>query len=229
MNGLDQGEDEGTSDDGGVRAALVSLPAAPGAEAHEPFAGADHPMRQLTRASAAGEPFGTEQSARVQQVFDAMAASWSEDHVDKVKAAPVADALERGDVPLDGDWLEVGSGTGAGARVLHGRVGSLVCTDLAMEMLRHAPDLAPRLRSDASRLPFTKNRFDAVLLINMLLFPDEVDRVLRADGVVVWVNTLGDQTPIHLPPHDVLAALPGSWTGVTAAAGTGFWLVARRR
>jgi hypothetical protein len=51
---------------------------------------------------------------------------------------------------------------------------------------------------------------------------------LRPGGTIVWVNTLGDQTPIHLPAADVLEALPGEWTGVAARAGTGFWLAARR-
>ena len=138
------------------------------------------------------------------------------------------DALERGDVPLSGSWLEVGSGTGAGARVLADRVGSLVCTDLSAGMLSFAPDLAPRAQSDASALPFDTNAFDAVLLINMILFPAEIDRVLRPDGTLLWVNTLGDQTPIHLPAADVLDALPGEWTGTTARAGTGFWLTATR-
>ena len=66
-------------------------------------------------------------------------------------------------------------------------------------------------------------------MINMLLFPHEVDRILRPGGAVVWVNTLGDQTPIHLPPDDVVTALPGDWVGRTARAGTGFWLTAQRR
>ena len=76
----------------------------------------------------------------------------------------------------------------------------------------------------------TANRdaFDAVLMVNMLLFPSEVDRVLAPDGVVVWVNTRGDQTPIHLPPDDVATALPGEWTGVTARAGAGLWATLRR-
>ncbi len=207
---------------------LTTLDPHPNARPPEPFAGPDHPIRLLTRAKAFGEPFSAEDSARMQDVFDSMASDWSETHVDPTKAAPVSDALDRGDVPLGGDWLEVGSGTGAGARVLEGRVGSLICTDLAHEMLRHAPDLAPRVRSDASQLPFTADRFDVVLLINMLLFPAEIDRVLRPDGVVLWVNTLGDQTPIHLPAADVLRALPGDWSGTTADAGTGFWLTARR-
>ncbi len=211
-----------------MTAVLDVLPDHPSTRPPEPFAGPDHPMRQLTRAMAFGESWTAGHSDRVQQVFDGMASGWSEQHVSPEKAATVGDALDRGDVPLDGSWLEIGSGTGAGARVLAGRVGSLVCTDLAAEMLLHAPDLAPKVRADASMLPFADDSVDAVLLVNMILFPQEIDRILRDEGVVVWVNTLGDQTPIHLPPADVLAALPGTWTGTTATAGTGFWLTTRR-
>ena len=207
---------------------LTELADHPSTATPEPFAGADHPMRRLTRAMAFGETWSAEDAARVQEVFDVRAEGWSESHDGPVKAAPVEDALDRGAPPLNGDWLELGSGTGAGARVLHEQIDSIVCTDLSWEMLRHAPDLAPRVRSDASRLPFPDDTFDAVLMINMLLFPEEIDRVLRRDGTVVWVNTLGDQTPIHLPPSDVLEALPGIWSGTTARAGTGFWLTARR-
>lgn len=207
---------------------LTELTEHPAAIKPEPFAGPDHPMRRLTRAQAFGEPWTDDDAARVQQIFDSRASAWSEDHVDPTKAAPVEDALDRGEVPLTGRWLEVGSGTGAGAHVLAPRVGGLVCTDLSAQMLLHAPDIAPRVRADANALPFGDDRFDAIVLINMLLFPREVDRLLRSDGVVVWVNTLGDQTPIHLPPADVLDALPGRWSGITARAGTGFWLTARR-
>ncbi|MCU1496150.1 MAG: hypothetical protein JWM47_103, partial [Acidimicrobiales bacterium] len=52
--------------------------------------------------------------------------------------------------------------------------------------------------------------------------------VLGADGVVVWVNSSGDQTPIYLPAEDVAAALPGGWTGVASGAGAGLWCVLRR-
>jgi len=195
----------------------------------EPFAGPDHPIRQRTRAVAEGEPWTPGNATRMADLFDSMAAEWATRHVDETKAAPLLDALERGAVPIDGEWLELGSGTGAGARLLSGRVGSLVATDLSTEMLRHAPgELAPRVHADASTLPFPTAAFDAVLMINMLLFPSEVARVLRPSGVIVWVNTLGDQTPIHLPAHDVLTALPGDWNGRTARAGTGFWLTARR-
>ena len=196
----------------------------------EPFAGPDNPIRKRTRAVALGEPWTADNARRMAELFDSMAADWATRHGADNKSAPILDALDRGEVPVDGDWLELGSGTGAGTRLLSGVVGSFVATDLSAEMLRHAPgELAPRVHADASMLPFPADSFDAVLMINMLLFPHEVDRVLRPGGAIVWVNSLGDQTPIHLPPDDVLAVLPGDWTGRTARADTGFWLTARRR
>jgi SAM-dependent methyltransferase len=208
---------------------IVELPDHPDATDPEPFAGPNHPMRKLTHAIALGEPWTDDDALRVAAIFDGLAPEWTERQVDPVKAAVVNDALDRGTPPFDGRWLELGSGTGAGTRLLHGRVSEQVSVDLSAGMLAHAPDgLAPKVRADSSRLPFAADTFDAILMINMILFPTEVDRVLRPGGAVVWVNTKGDQTPIHLPPDDVERALPGVWTGVTARAGTGLWAVLRR-
>jgi hypothetical protein len=195
----------------------------------EPFAGPDHPIRKITRLMAFGGEWRQQNATNMADLFDGMAPEWSERNVDPTKRAPVDDGLDRGGLPVAGDWLELGSGTGAGARILSGRVGSLVCSDLSMGMLSYAPaELAPRVQADATTLPFGDSSFDAVLMINMILFPDEVDRIIRPGGAVLWVNTLGDQTPIHLPAADVVKALPGEWTGRTARAGTGFWLAATR-
>jgi len=207
---------------------ITELPVHPDYEPPGSFAGPDHPMRRLTRAMAFGEPWTKEDAARVASVFDGLAADWSSDRVEPAKAAPVLDAIERGEAPLDGRWIELGSGTGAGARLLHDRADHHIAVDLSEQMLAHAPSLTPKVRADCSQLPFADDIADVVLLINMLLFPDEVDRVLRPGGHVVWVNTLGDQTPIHLPPADVAAALPGDWTGVASNAGTGIWAVLQR-
>ncbi|MGF1596559.1 MAG: methyltransferase domain-containing protein [Acidimicrobiales bacterium] len=209
--------------------AVTELDDAADARRPEPFAGPDHPMRRVTRQVAFEGGWSPERAAKVGALFDSMAADWSADHVDEVKAAPLRDALDRGGLDPRGRWLELGCGTGAGALVLHPTVADLTAVDLSAEMLAHAPDVAPRVRADAAALPFATAAFDTVVMVNMLLFPGEVDRVLGAGGAVVWVNTLGDQTPIHLPPHDVVAALPGPWSGVTARAGTGFWAVLRRR
>jgi len=208
---------------------LEQLANHPDAGDPEPFAGPDHPIRKITRLMAFGGEWRSSNATNMAELFDGMAAEWSERHVDPTKRAPVEDGLDRGRIPLSGDWLELGSGTGAGARVLSGKVGSLICSDLSMGMLSYAPgELAPRLQADATTLPFANDTFDAVLMINMILFPDEVDRILRPGGSILWVNTLGDQTPIHLPAADVLEAMPGKWQGCSARAGTGFWLTARR-
>jgi hypothetical protein len=84
------------------------------------------------------------------------------------------------------------------------------------------------VQSDASALPIRSRSASVVALVNMFLFPGEIARTLADDGVLLWVSTNGDQTPIYLPPADVLDALPGAWDGTTAEAGWGTWLTARR-
>jgi hypothetical protein len=51
---------------------------------------------------------------------------------------------------------------------------------------------------------------------------------LTSEGALVWVNTAGDRTPIHLTADDVEAALPGPWDGIASEAGWGTWAVLRR-
>ncbi len=207
---------------------LRHLADAPGTIDPEPFAGPDHPMRKVTRRVAFDGAWDKDRARKVGDLFNSMAAEWGK-RADEPRAASIVDAIERGDVPKDGQWLELGSGTGAGTAVLRNAGIKIVALDLAWQMLENAdPTLAPQVQADSSQLPIRDRSVDAVLCVNMLLFPNEVDRVLTDSGVLVWVNSLGDQTPIHLPPDDVLRALPGSWVGVTARAGSGFWVVATR-
>lgn len=195
--------------------------------------GDDHPMRKVTRQVAFGAGWSSERARKVADLFDGMAGGWDSTHSDPIRLAPVADAVARGGMNLDGRWLELGAGTGAGTRLLAPAVaadgGFLAAADLALQMLKSSPHrVAPLVQADASRLPFPDNRLDGIALVNMLLFPDEVNRILRASGQLMWVNTLGDRTPIHLAPEDVLLALPGEWAATWARSGTGFWMVASR-
>jgi SAM-dependent methyltransferase len=207
---------------------LHQLPDAGSVVEPEPFAGPDHPMRRVTREVAFERAWSAGRAAEVTALFDSLAGEWAARQVDGWRTAPVRDALLRGGLPRSGRWLELGSGTGAGTAVLHGEVPHLVAVDLSAEMLCRAPALVPRVQADGARLPFEDGTFDVVLLLNMLLFPDELDRVISPRGRLLWINTRGDQTPIHLPPHDVIEAMPGTWGGTTARAGSGFWAVLSR-
>lgn len=192
------------------------------------MAGPDHPMRVVTR-EVAFDPVGwtPERSAKVAELFDALAPGWHT-HDASGRDDPLLDALARGNVPT-GRALELGSGTGFGTRHLVGHFTEVVALDLSMAMLALAPpETGVRVQGDAVALPVADDSVDAVVLVNALLFPAEVDRVLRPGGVVVWVNTIGDQTPIHLPADDVAEALPGEWAGVESEASWGTWTVLHR-
>ncbi|PYR80980.1 MAG: hypothetical protein DMF87_07010 [Acidobacteria bacterium] len=142
------------------------------------------------------------------------------------------DALTRGFDPLfvpRGVALEIGSGIGAYSGLLAPRFSSVLAVDLSLAMLQRAPSgPAHRVQADAARLPVRDGAAAAVVLINSFLFPAEVDRVLARDGAVLWVNSSGEYTPIYLSFDDLLAALPGTWTGVASRAGEGSWCVLRR-
>ncbi len=186
-------------------------------------------MRKVTRQVAFEDAWDAERAAKVAALFDSMAHEWDQPgrrHRERWEA--LEDALDRGGV-ADGPVLELGSGTGLGTRVLAESFASVVALDLAAEMLAVAPpELGARVRGDASALPVADASIEVIVMVNALLFPSEVDRVLAPSGRIVWVNTIGEQTPIHLPADDVAAALPGEWVGVASRAGTGTWAVLGR-
>lgn len=186
------------------------------------------PIREVTR-QIAFEPHGWTpgRAAHVADLFDGLAPSWHERAAAR-RFEAVDDALERGGPFPPGPALEIGSGTGLVTPRLASRMSPLVSLDLSAGMLAFAPAGSLRVRADSSTLPVPDGAAAVVALVNMFLFPVEVDRVLAPDGVLVWVNTLGDATPIHLPATDVEAALPGEWDGTAADAGWGSWATFRR-
>jgi SAM-dependent methyltransferase len=206
-------------------------PLVPAADDRPEGAGADHPMRTVTR-QVAFEPGGwdAERRAKVARLFNDLAPEWHT-RLSEERLEVVFDALDRGGLPGGAGTrcVEVGSGTGFATPILADRFGTVLAVDVAIEMLRRAPaDEGHRVLADAARLPVPDGGADVVVLVNALLFPGEVDRVLRPDGAVVWVSSLGDRTPIYLSAHDVVAALPGDWRAVSSTAGWGTWSVHRR-
>ena len=189
----------------------------------------DHPMRKVTRQVAFSGAWDAERAAKVAELFDGLAPGWKSHLDDPQRTAPLSDAYERGGIPRGGLCLEVASGDGQNTAFLASHHDRVLCADLSMEMLRHAPvDVGHRLRADSGDLPLRPASVDVAVLVNAFLFPAELDRVLAPGGVFVWVNTAGDLTPIHLTTDDVLRALPGTWDGVDAEAGWGTWAVLRR-
>ena len=190
-------------------------------------------MRVVTRQAAGLAPGGWTADTRrhVRGFFDDLAAEWHT-RTSPQRAAVVGDALARGLDALDlpaGPAVEIGSGTGAYSGLLAERFATVMAVDLSLEMLRRAPARpAHRVQADAARLPVRDRSAAAIVLINMFLFPAELERVLSPGGALVWVNSSGEQTPIHLSPDDLVAALPGAWTGVWSRAGEGLWCVLRR-
>jgi SAM-dependent methyltransferase len=185
-------------------------------------------MRELTRQIAMDPDAWTpERVSQMVGFFDSLASTWAErDRPERHDA--LGDALARGGPFPGGVCLEVGAGTGNMTGDLQAVFDSVVSIDLSRAMLSLASPRNRQIQADASLLPVRSGSVAVIALINMFLFPEEVARVLKADGVLLWVSTNGDATPIYLPPADVLKALPGEWSGMSAQAGWGTWVTARR-
>jgi SAM-dependent methyltransferase len=185
-------------------------------------------MRELTRSIAVDPDAWTPgRAAQIASLFDSLASGWRERDVPERYEALV-DALARGGSFPTGWCVEVGSGTGNVTADLRAAFHDVVSVELSPEMLRLSSVEWRQIQPDAAALPLRTGSAAVVVLINMFLFPAEVARVLAADGVLLWVSTNGDQTPIYLSPTKVLNVLAGTWDCVTSEAGWGTWLTARR-
>jgi ubiquinone/menaquinone biosynthesis C-methylase UbiE len=190
-------------------------------------------MRIATRRAAGLEAGGWTGELRdqVAEYFDGLASEWHT-RTSPQRIAVVMDALARGlgtiELPV-GIAVEVGSGIGAYSSLLAERFATVVAIDLSLTMLQLAPSgPAHRVQADGAKLPIRDSSAAAIVLINAFLFPTEVERVLSPRGALVWVNSSGEQTPIYLSVDDLVAQLPGEWTGTSSRAGEGHWCVLRR-
>lgn len=147
--------------------------------------------------------------------------------------APYEAGLDRISGPVR-DALDVGTGTGAGARVLRSRFGDaeITGTDVSDAMLeearKHSPGVA-FVHGDAASLPFDDASFDLVAHNNMIPFPDQVARVLRPGGWALFAFSSGSETPIWVEPERLRRELErrGFTDFAEIAAGRGIAVVAR--
>ena len=133
--------------------------------------------------------------------------------------------------------LDVGTGTGAAARVVAERFPEtdVVGVDVSGRMVDEARRLTECERitfqqADSERLPFDAASFDLVTLNNMIPFFDELARVVTLDGHVAVAFSAGSQTPIYVPTERVRSELRrrGFAELAEVSAGRGTALLARR-
>jgi ubiquinone/menaquinone biosynthesis C-methylase UbiE len=169
----------------------------------------------------------------VRRLFDRIAPAW-EGILQEDTLAPYEAALDRVSGPVE-RAVDVGTGTGAGARVLRKRypAAEIVGTDVSPAMLaearKHAPEIS-FLEADAAQLPFDDASFDLVAHANMIPFLDETARVLRPGGWTVFAFASGAETPIWVEPATLRRELErrGFTDFAEIAAGRGKAVVARR-
>ena len=194
---------------------------------------ADHPMRVMTRRVAGLQLPVWDPAARTEVAgfFDVLATEWHT-RSSPERFAVVTDAFVRGLDPLldrRDTAIELGSGTGFYSPMLAERFAAAFAIDIAIEMSLRAPaGPAHRVLADGGTLPVAAASADSIVLINAFLFPSEIDRVLRSGGALLWVNSSGPQTPIHLTSDEVVEALPFAVEGFESRAGAGTWAALRR-
>jgi len=194
--------------------------------------GSNSRMRHITRDVVYKNLWNSDLAEEVKKLFDEKADGWSTSRNVPSRGVPVLDALERGGVHGK-RIVDLGAGTGLATQLLVNNYQSVVALDISKEMLKNSvtPE-TPQVCADGDCLPFASNSVDVFLVMNMILFPNEIERCLKDEGFLVWISSRGKETPIYLPSEEVVDLMSEnsgvSWSGVSAYALEGSWLVARR-
>jgi malonyl-CoA O-methyltransferase len=164
--------------------------------------------------------------------FDALAPDWDATRVSRERLVAIIAALDALGAPTRA--LDVGTGTGAVARLLSERWPDAEVTgvDVSPGMIAEARRLGRERYDlgDASALPYEDASFDLVTMNNMIPFFDELARVTAPGGYLAIAYSMGPQTPIWVPLERVSAELQrrGFLHVADFEAGGGVALLARR-
>jgi ubiquinone/menaquinone biosynthesis C-methylase UbiE len=169
---------------------------------------------------------------RMTRNFDLLAPEWDATRVSRERLTPMIAALDATGAPARA--LDIGTGTGAVARLIRERWPSAEVTglDVSPGMIAEARRLGQERYDlgDASALPYEDAAFDLVTLNNMIPFFDELARVTAPGGYVAIAYSMGPRTPIWVPLERVRDELQrrGFLHIADFEAGGGVALLARR-
>ena len=169
---------------------------------------------------------------RVTRNFDRLAPEWDETRVSRERLVVMIAVLDALEAPARA--LDVGTGTGAVARLLSERwpAAEVTGVDVSPRMIEEARRLGNEHYDvgDASALPYPDGSFELVTLNNMIPFFGELARVTAPGGHVAIAYSMGSRTPIWVPLERVRGELEkrGFQHVADFAAGTGVALLARR-
>lgn len=169
---------------------------------------------------------------RMTRNFDKLAPEWDATRVSRDRLVAMIAVLDAIGPPTRA--LDVGTGTGAVARLLSERWPAAEVTglDVSPGMIGEARRLGKERYDvgDASALPYEDAAFDLVTLNNMIPFFDELARVTAPGGYVAIAYSMGPSTPIWVPLERVRDELTrrGFLHIADFEAGGGLALLARR-
>jgi SAM-dependent methyltransferase len=173
--------------------------------------------------------------------WDRMAPHWH-DRIkpdDPAHLAPLAAACEHLPDPPK-RILELGTGTGSGARMLARRFpqAEIYAVDISDAMVREAEaktdkELDARIHfevADAGALPYDAGSVELIAQLNLPVYFDETARVLSPGGHVVVASSLGPTTPYYTPERLLRRSFERRdvRTVATGNAGDGNFFIARR-
>jgi len=153
-----------------------------------------------------------QETARVRAIYDEIAPTWDA-RVGRTERLLIGKRMRAASAEqLQGDVLEIGTGTGATLRQLtaNDRITSFTGIDLSTGMLNQARQTAVGLsfpvdlrQMDATRLEFPTNAFDTVTVsLTLCTVPDpvgtlqEMARVCRPDGRLVLLEHVLSPNPV---------------------------------
>lgn len=128
-------------------------------------------------------------------------------------------------------WVfEVGCGTGEATVALAGSAPLVVSTDVNEAMVARAlrPANARFVVNDVRSLPLRDASVPLLAGLNAIPHIKEFNRVIAADGQLLWCTSFGPGTPLYVEPERLLHLFGPGWVGEAGRAGHGEWMVLSR-